>query len=121
MSDLGNKKIFSENLRYYLQRDDKERKEVCRDLGVSYSTFCDWVNGNKYPRIDKIERLAQYFGIQKSDLIEQKRPGEALPEELVIINRAAKKMSAEDRKKLLAMAKLMFQKEFEEDEEHTGL
>ena len=121
MSDFGNKKIFSENLRYYLRRDEKGRKDVCRDLGVSYTTFCDWVNGKKYPRIDKIELLARYFGIQKSDLIEQQRPDERLPEELVIINRAARKMSPEDRKKLLEMAKLMFQKEFEDHETESGL
>ena len=36
----------------------------------------DWVNGKKFPRIDKIELLAQYFGIQKSDLIEAHEPDE---------------------------------------------
>ena len=30
----------------------------------------DWVNGKKYPRIDRIEKLAIYFGVSKSDLIE---------------------------------------------------
>ena len=39
---------------------------------MSYFTFCDWVNGKKYPRMDKIEILANYFGILKSDLIEEK-------------------------------------------------
>ena len=32
----------------------------------------EWVKGKKYPRIDKIEILANYFGILKSDLIEDK-------------------------------------------------
>ena len=36
------------------------------------STFSDWVNAKTYPRIDKIEMLANYFGINKSDLIEDK-------------------------------------------------
>ena len=43
---------------------------MCHDLGVSYSTFSDWYNAKKYPRIDKIELLANYFGVEKSDLIE---------------------------------------------------
>ena len=36
-------------------------------------TFSDWVNAKTYPRIDKIEKMAQYFGIEKSDLIEKRK------------------------------------------------
>ena len=70
MSGLGNKKIMSRNLQHYLSLNNKTRQEVCNDLGFKYSTFTDWINGNTYPRIDKIEMLANYFGIEKSDLIE---------------------------------------------------
>ena len=55
-----------------MQQRNKTRKEICDDLNIKYTTFADWYNGNKYPRIDKIELLAKYFGIQKSDLIEEK-------------------------------------------------
>jgi len=72
MSGLGNKEIMSKNIRFYMEKFDKDRNQVCKDLGFKYTTFADWVNGNKYPRIDKIEMLANYFGIQKSDLIEDK-------------------------------------------------
>ena len=72
MSDLGNKIVFSKNLKYYLDKSGKDRKEVCNALGFKYSTFCEWVSAKKYPRIDKIELLANYFGILKSDLIEDK-------------------------------------------------
>ena len=41
-------------------------------LGISYFTITSWVNGTKYPRMDKVEMLADYFGILKSDLIEEK-------------------------------------------------
>ena len=50
----------------------KSRKDVCEALGFSYYTLTDWVNGKKYPRMDKVEILADYFGILKSDLIEEK-------------------------------------------------
>lgn len=70
MSDLGNKEVFSRNLKYMMQRHGKDRNQVCADLGFKYTTFTDWYNGNKYPRIDKIELLANYFGVKKSDLIE---------------------------------------------------
>ena len=41
-------------------------------VGVAPSTFNAWVKGKKYPRMDKVELLANYFGILKSDLIEER-------------------------------------------------
>lgn len=70
---MDNKNIFSINLKRYMKEHDKSRKEVSEALGVSYYTFSDWVNGKKYPRMDKVEKLANYFGILKSDLIEDKQ------------------------------------------------
>lgn len=72
MSNIGNKETFSKNLSYYLNLYGKEQKEVAIIIGVAPSTFNDWIRGRKYPRIDKIEMLADYFGIKKSDLIEEK-------------------------------------------------
>lgn len=72
MTDLGNKEVFAKNLRLIMKVQNKERNQVCSDLGFKYTTFADWYHGKKYPRIDKIESLANYFGIQKSDLIENK-------------------------------------------------
>ena len=74
MSDMENRAIFSANLKRYMEQTGKTRADICNALGFKYSTFTDWVNGNKYPRIDKIEMLANYFGIEKSDLIERKAP-----------------------------------------------
>ena len=48
------------------------QNEIAEAIGVATSTFNDWMKGKKYPRIDKIELLANYFGILKSDLIEDK-------------------------------------------------
>ena len=72
MSDLGNKEIFSKNLQYYMRINNKDRNEVARNLNIPYSTLADWYNGNKYPRIDKIQLLADYFNIKKSDLVENR-------------------------------------------------
>ena len=69
---MDNKNIFSENLKRYMNEAGKSRKDICDALGFSYFTFTSWVNGTKYPRMDKVELLADYFGIQKSDLIEDR-------------------------------------------------
>lgn len=71
MSNLGNKKIMAKNIQHYMDIHNKSRKEMCEALGVKYTTFTDWVKGNTYPRIDKIELMANYFGVEKSDLIEE--------------------------------------------------
>lgn len=72
MTSLGNREVFARNLSYYIERSGRTQKEIAEIVGVSTSTFNDWVKGKKYPRIDKIEILADYFRILKSDLIEEK-------------------------------------------------
>lgn len=66
------KEVFAKNLRYYMERNGKTQKELAEIVGVSAPTMTDWLKAKKYPRIDKVERLANYFGILKSDLIEEK-------------------------------------------------
>lgn len=79
MSDLGNKKIFSKNLRRYMDSKDMNTMDLSKTLDVAYTTVADWVKGNSYPRIDKIEMMANYFNIEKSDLIEDKRNLSEIP------------------------------------------
>lgn len=73
MSDLGNKEIFAKNLKYYMNKYNLDNTTMAKNLKVPYNTFLEWVNGGAYPRIDKIEMLANYFNILKSDLIEEKQ------------------------------------------------
>lgn len=72
MSNIGNKATMSKNLKYYIERSGKDRKELAEIWGFPYSTVTEWINGKKYPRIDRIEIMAEYFGVMKSDLIEEK-------------------------------------------------
>lgn len=72
MTNLGNKEVMAKNLTYFVARSGKTQKEIASVVGVAPSTFNDWLKAKKYPRIDKIEILAEYFGILKSDLIEEK-------------------------------------------------
>lgn len=71
MRALGNKAILSKNLKKYIALSGKDRRELAEIWGFPYSTVSEWVNGRKYPRIDRIEIMADYFGILKSDLIEE--------------------------------------------------
>ena len=72
MRDLGNKEVMSQNLQYYIREKGIKPREISQAIDVPYTTVLSWVKGDNYPRIDKIDLLADYFGILKSDLIERK-------------------------------------------------
>lgn len=71
MSNLGNKKIMAKNIRHYMAINNVTQTQVCNTLGFKMPTFSDWINAKTYPRIDKIELMANYFGITKADLVEE--------------------------------------------------
>ena len=72
MAKEWSKRVFAQNLQRYIAEAGKTQKEIAEAIGVSAPTFNEWVSGKKFPRIDKIQRLADYFGVLKSDLIEEK-------------------------------------------------
>lgn len=111
---MDNKKIFASNLQKYMKRNDKSRTDIAEALGISYYTVTDWVMGKKYPRMDKVERLAKYFGILKSDLIEDKtaekeKPAtvDELPEKVKDFIEYAKTVPEDKVEKALQVLKLI--------------
>ena len=69
---MDNNLIFSRNLQRLMETRGKSRYDLCDELGLNYYTLSDWILGRKYPRMDKVELLAKYFGVLKSDLIEER-------------------------------------------------
>ncbi len=88
-TSMKNRKIISDNIVRYCEKIGKERQQIANDLDVSYSTFTDWINGNSYPRIDRIEQMADYFNCRISDLIEEYVPGGDLSNEYYLNSEAA--------------------------------
>lgn len=72
MTDEEQRKIFSKNLNYYIASSGKQQKEVAKDLGISPTTFNTWCVGKIMPRMGKVQKIADYFGIGKSDLVDDK-------------------------------------------------
>ena len=72
MQNEENKKVMARNIRRYMEQKGVTNQQLCDDLGFKYTTFLDWIKAVTYPRIGKIEAMADYFGILKSDLIEDK-------------------------------------------------
>jgi len=102
MSGLGNKEIMAKNIRHYMNTFNVTQTEICNTLGIKMPTFSDWVNAKSYPRIDKIELLANYFDISKADLVEE-RSSLATRD-----NRDIEKILDQTREQLMSQEGLMF-------------
>lgn len=66
------KEIFAKNLDHYLTKKGINQTDMAKDLGFPEMTVSNWINANTYPRPDKIQIMADYFGIKRSDLTEEK-------------------------------------------------
>lgn len=67
---LGNKEIMARNIKFQMAKKGINQTELCNTLGFKPMTVSDWLRAKTYPRIDKIELMAQYFGITKAELVE---------------------------------------------------
>lgn len=72
MSEEDYKKVFAKNLKFFMDQNGKSQMDLVNDLHLSQSTVSNWCTGLKLPRMNKIQMLADYFGIEKSDLLESK-------------------------------------------------
>lgn len=124
MSENEQRAVFTKNLNRYLSVSEKSQKEVADAIGVSPQTFNTWVKGIAIPRMSKVQLLADYFGIQKSDLLEEKHDSYYINEETAKIAQeiyedkelralfdAARDISPEDMKTLYSVALAMKRKE----------
>ena len=117
---VENKEIFANNLSFYMEQKGVDRNTLCADLDLKYTTVRDWLKGITYPRIGKIELLANYFNINKSDLIENKisnaQPSDSLLEE---ITNTARKLNTDNKKIVLRTSEELL--ENQENKEETKI
>jgi len=72
MSDNEIREIFSKNLKYYLELNEKTQADLRRYMGVSSATASDWCNARKIPRTDKIRTICAWLGVELEDLLTEK-------------------------------------------------
>lgn len=122
MSALGNKEIMAKNIKRLMEEHGINRNKICSDLKIKYTTFTDWVNANTYPRIDKIELMANYFHVTKADLVEEHTSSlnsNFDDPDLIIIQRERSKMSDKEKNKLMNILKANFD-EYNWEEDDSG-
>ena len=109
MEDKELRAAFMENLNYYLSLNGFSQADMARRMQVSTATAAKWCTGKTMPRIDKIQSLCNWFGIEKSDLLE--RPGAPAAElsltdeekEIVLAFRAADDFDRETVRRALGI------------------
>lgn len=74
MTEIEQRRVFARNLNRQLSLSGKTQKEVAEAIGVLPSTFNTWCTGAAIPRMGRVQLLADYFGIKKSELIDDKEP-----------------------------------------------
>lgn len=72
MATYETKRIFGNNLSNILEAKGITQLELANELNVATSSVSYWCNGEKMPRMDKIELIAEYLGVTKSDLLEER-------------------------------------------------
>lgn len=65
------KQIMAKNLKKQLDRNGKSQTDLAKDLNIPETTVSNWMKANTYPRIDKIQLMADYFKIKRTDLTEE--------------------------------------------------
>lgn len=70
MADEELRRQFSKRLTYYLSLNGYNQADMARRMGVSTATAAKWCTGQSIPRIDKIQSLCNWLGIEKSQLLD---------------------------------------------------
>lgn len=90
MSDSDLRRLFADNLNYFLSLNGYSQADMARRMHVSTATTAKWCTGQTMPRIDKIQSLCNWFGIEKSDLLEDRK---ALQEDHYYMDEDARDMA----------------------------
>ena len=119
------KLLFSKRLKEIMVNHDKTQGDLVRDLNFRQATVSDWLNGKKYPRMDKIEKLAHYFGLSINELLLTSPPAPALSltqqeETLIKKYRQLDADGKEDVDDYVEMKLAKLQRKAEEDVERLG-
>lgn len=72
MTSSKGRMIMGQNIKRLLKQQHMTAVKLAEMVGVSTATVSDWSNGKTYPRIDKLELMANCFGVSKAELVENR-------------------------------------------------
>ena len=83
--------------------------DVARATGISNMTFSDWKNGKSTPKMDKIEKIAKYFGVTTDYMMGKKSevPSLSMADEHLELIKLYSSLSEADQKAIMQVMRSM--------------
>lgn len=105
MSESGSRQVFQRRFNELLHSRKVTQKEIAAVCGVSTSTVSTWSKGINMPRMDRLERLAAYFDLPASSLIESRETEPGFDDFTYAMQNEFQELSEDDRQLLLTLAR----------------
>lgn len=102
-------------LRQLRERKGLTMKDTARALGLPYTTYVNYEKGTREPGSEMLMKLADFFGTSIDELL-GKETGAASGQDarIALLNRAAERMTPEQRQRLIDIAKVVFEDAFDD-------
>ncbi|MFS1069273.1 hypothetical protein IGJ01_001006 [Enterococcus sp. AZ089] len=68
MDDKQRNIIIAANIKSFIRKNNITQKQLAKEIGISPSTMSDYMNLRSNPSHGVIQKIADYFGIMKSDI-----------------------------------------------------
>lgn len=83
--------------------------DVARATGISNMTFSDWKNGKSTPKMDKIEKIAKYFGVTTDYMMGKKSeiPSASMADDHLELIKLYSSLSEADQKAIMQIMRSM--------------
>ena len=83
--------------------------DVARATGISNMTFSDWKNGKSTPKMDKIEKIAKYFGVTTDYMMGKKSevPSPSMADDHLELIKLYSSLSEADQKAIMQIMRSM--------------
>lgn len=115
---------IKENLKALRKQHNLSQQEMAKIAGVTDKAISTWESGTRIPRMGAIQKMADYFGLQKSDIIEDNSrilsgdgstwthvPGtESNESDSKLLQNAKRDLSPEDYRMVIALIKRLREK-----------
>lgn len=103
MPDIENN--FRKNLIKYLNETNTTQEELAKYIGVGVSAVSNYVQGLNMPRMNKIDKICEFFKIKRTDLLESDEDNIREDKELMLLARDINDLSDEERELIINMIK----------------
>ena len=70
---MTNREAFQKNFQKLFSGIDMTQEDFGNIVGASRTTVSAWLTGRAYPRVDVMERIAQYFGTTVTALVSEQK------------------------------------------------